>query len=76
MQVVALHADATYTVRFGDGTNLTGVCEACFAAAPAAAKAPTVLARERTPRRLSQSRPLYIAFRSFHLDGAGRDSQR
>ena len=44
MQVVALHADATYTVHFGDGTNLTGVREACFAAAPAAAKAPTVLA--------------------------------
>ena len=40
MQVVALHADATYTVHFGDGTNLTGVREACFAAAPAA----TVLA--------------------------------
>ena len=44
MQVVALHADATYTVHFGDGTNLTGVREACFAAAPAAAKVPTVLA--------------------------------
>lgn len=44
MQVVALHADATYTVHFGDGTNLTGVREACFAAAPAAAKASTVLA--------------------------------
>ena len=42
MQVVALHADATYTVHFGDGTNLTGVREACFAAAPAAAKASTV----------------------------------
>ena len=41
---MALHADATYTVHFGDGTNLTGVREACFAAVPTAAKAPTVLA--------------------------------